>query len=297
MGTGETAALAAAAFWAAASLLYGKTNLSAWGMNLGKNVLASLILLTQLYIMSSLSGSDVLQADLWAWSWLGLSGVVGIMMGDTCYFRSLQILGPRKALIVSTTAPVFAAVLGYVLLDESVTVTVAAGMFVTTGAVAWVVSDGRSVDEAPGLFPGSPRAGIAAGILGAICQAVGAVCSKIGMQECDPVEASLIRLSVSAVGALVIVAALGQLKSVTTRLADLSVLRRFVPAVIVGTWLGIWLSQVAFKHASVSVAVTLLATTPLFAIPLVRIFYGHRVSGIAVVGTILAIVGVYLVVS
>jgi drug/metabolite transporter (DMT)-like permease len=297
MGTGEIAALAAAAFWAAASLLYGKTNLSAWGMNLGKNVIASLILLLQLYVMSSLSGSDIFQADSHAWSWLSLSGVIGIMIGDTCYFRCLQILGPRKALIVSTTAPIFAAVLGYVLLDESVTVTVAVGILVTTGAVVWVVSDGRSADESPGLFPGSTVAGVTAGILGAICQAIGAVCSKIGMEDCDPVEASLIRLSVSAVGAFFVVAALGQLKSVTTKLVDFGLLRRFVPAVIAGTWLGIWFSQVAFKHASVSIAITLLATTPLFAIPLVRVFYGHRVSGVAVVGTVLAIVGVYLAVS
>jgi drug/metabolite transporter (DMT)-like permease len=297
MGTGEIAALAAAAFWAAASLLYGKTNLSAWGMNFGKNVIASLILLVQLYVVSSLSGSGIFQADTHAWSWLSLSGVVGIMIGDTCYFRCLQILGPRKALIVSTTAPIFAAILGYVLLDESVTVTIAVGILVTTGAVVWVVADGRSADESPGLFPGSTIAGVVAGILGAICQAIGAVCSKIGMEGCDPVEAALIRLSVSAAGAFVIVAALGQLKSVTTKLADFGLLRRFVPAVIVGTWLGIWLSQVAFKHTSVSIAITLLATTPLFAIPLVRVFYGHRVSGVAVVGTVLAIVGVYLVVS
>ena len=297
MGTGELAALAAAAFWAAASLWYGKTNLSAWGMNLWKNVLASLILLVQLYVMSSLTRSDMFQADSRACSWLGLSGVVGIMIGDTCYFRSLQILGPRKALIVSTTAPIFAAVLGYLLLDEAITVTIAVGILVTTGAVAWVVSDGRSTDEAPGLFPGSTFAGVAAGIFGAICQAVGAVCSKIGMESCDPIEAALIRLAVSAVGAFIVVAALGQVKSVTTKLADVNLLRRFLPAVLMGTWLGIWLSQVAFKHATVSVAITLLATTPLFAIPLVRIFYGHRVSGVAVVGTVLAIVGVYLVVS
>ncbi|MEO2018515.1 MAG: DMT family transporter [Fuerstiella sp.] len=297
MGTGEIAALAAAVFWAAASLWYGKTNLSAWGMNLGKNVLASLILLVQLYVMSSLTHSDMFQADARAWSWLSLGGVVGIMIGDTCYFRSLQILGPRKALIVSTTAPIFGAILGYLLLDEAVTVTIAVGILVTTAAVAWVVSDGRSTDEAPGLFPGSTRAGVAAGIFGAICQAVGAVCSKVGMESCDPIEAALIRLAVSAVGAFVVVAALGQVRSVIAKLADVSLLRRFVPAVITGTWLGIWLSQVAFKHATVSVAITLLATTPLFAIPLVRIFYGHRVSGVAVAGTVLAIFGVYLVVS
>ena len=297
MGTGEFAAFGAAALWACASLLYGRTALSAWGMNLAKNILASLILVVQLLLISAIHGTPVFHADAEAWMWLGLSGIIGIVVGDTCYFRSLQIFGPRKALIVSTTAPIFAALFGAIFLDEVLTVTIAVGILITMTGVVYVVADRRSTNEAPGLYPGSTAAGILTGVSGAVCQALGAVCAKLGMNHCDPVESSLIRLFVSAIGALLVVVALRQLKDVLFRLRDRGLLTRFIPAVLLGTWLGIWLCQVAYKHTSVSIATVLLATTPLFAVPLVRLIYGHRITVQAVIGTLTAIGGVYLIVK
>lgn len=297
MGIGEFAALTAAFFWAAASLLYSKTDLSAWGMNFCKNVIASTILLVQLAVMCVISGNAIFAADRAAWFWLGLSGIVGIVMGDTFYLRSLQILGPRKALIVSTTAPLFAAVLGYLLLDEAVTVVMVAGILLTSGSVVWVVAGQTAIEESPGLYPGSKRRGVFCGILGAICQAVGAVFATHGLATCEPIEAAFIRLSVSAVVSFFVVLAMKEVRSVVRKTADRKLLKRFLPAIIIGTWLGIWLSQIAYKHSTVSITTTLLSTTPLFAIPLVRIFYGHRVSKVAVIGSLLAVFGVYLVVS
>lgn len=296
MGQGESAALLAAAAWASASLLYSGTKLSAWGLNLGKNILASGVLLIQLVIVTSFSGEPLFQADLNAWWWLGLSAVIGIVIGDTCYFRSLQILGPRKALIVSTTAPIFAAVLGFVLLGEAAGPAVLAGMLMTVGGVIYVIAERSSSGESPGLFPGSTASGVTAGIAAAVCQALGGVCSRIGMRDCGGVEGALIRLLVSAVGVIVIVAFRKQLREILRKLADRQLLKRFVPAVLLGTWLGIWLSQVAYKYATVSVATTLLATTPLFVLPLVRVFHGRRITPAAVGGTIIAVVGVALVV-
>lgn len=297
MGIGESAAIVAAFFWAAASLLYGKTKLSATGMNLIKNSLATVVLVFQLAVSAKLNHAPMFVADAAAWKWLALSGIIGVLLGDTCYFRSLQILGPRKALIVSTTAPLFAAFLGLLFLNEAVTIKMLAGILVTSAAVVWVVSGRKTSDESPGLFPGSVRSGVAYAIMGAICQAVGAVFAKYGLQSCEPVEASFIRLAVSAVGSLIVVYFMGDLKSVLRTTADRQLLQRLIPAVLMGTWLGIWLSQIAYKHTSVAIATTLLSTTPLFAIPLVRLFYGHRITRPAIVGTIAAVFGVYLVVS
>ena len=296
MGIGEIAGLSAAACWASASLLYSGTKLSAWGMNLGKNILATVILLLQLMFLALMDSSPVFAAGRSAWWWLGCSGVVGIVFGDTFYFRSLQILGPRKALIVSTTAPVFAALLGYVFLAEVMSPVVFTGMAMTISGVIYVVAERKTSGEAPGLFPGSPLQGVLAGICGAICQAVGGVCSRVGMRECDGVEGAFIRLAVSAVGVFVIVMLQRNLSTTFRQLCDRVLLKKFVPAVLLGTWLGIWLSQIAYKQSTVSVATTMLATTPLFAVPLVRIFYGVRITWQAILGTVLAVAGVCLIV-
>lgn len=130
-----------------------------------------------------------------------------------------------------------------------------------------------------------------------MCQAAGGVCSRIGMQGCGSVEGALIRLAVSAAAVALIVAWQGQLRDVWQKLKDRDLLRRLVPAVLMGTWLGIWLCQVAYKETSVSVATTLLATTPLFVIPLLRIFQQQKVTTRAIQGTIVATLGVVFVVA
>ncbi len=297
MGIGESAGLIAAACWASASLLYSGTKLTAWEMNCGKNVIASIVLLVQLLVVAVVSSNTIFNANQLAWWWLGWSGIIGIVVGDTLYFRSLQILGPRKALIVSTTAPVFAAILGYALLGEAISVMVIVGMTLTVSGVAYVVADRKSANESPGLFPGSAAQGVLAGLGGAVCQALGGVCSRIGMRDCDGVEGAFIRLSVSAACIVVVIICQRRLKTVSSKLADRTLLRKFIPAVLLGTWLGIWLSQIAYKFSTVSVATTLLATTPLFAVPLVRIFYGYRITLAAVLGTVVAVTGVFLVVQ
>jgi len=297
MGIGELAALGAALCWAAASLLYGQTKLSAWGLNLVKNILAAGVLLLQLLFLADWQQGIVFRAGSATWQWLALSGVIGIVIGDTLYFRSLQVLGPRKALILSTTAPLFAAVFGALFLNEVLTPVMLTGVLMTTGGVTYVVADRKSAHESPGLFPGSTALGVSCAIGAAVCQAAGGVCSRIGMQGCGSVEGAWIRLTVSAVAVGLIVAWQGQLRDVWQKVKDRELLRRLVPAVLMGTWLGIWLCQVAYKETSVSVATTLLATTPLFVIPLLRVFQQQKITARAVIGTVVATLGVVFVVA
>jgi drug/metabolite transporter (DMT)-like permease len=297
MGIGEIAALMAAACWASASLLYSGTKLSAWGMNCGKNVIATTVFSLQLLVIAGWNSSAVFNAGRETWWWLAWSSVIGIVIGDTLYFRSLQILGPRKALIVSTTAPVLAAALGYAFLSEAMSVMMLTGMIMTLSGVSYVVADRRSVSEAPGLFPGSTIQGVLAGLGGAICQALGGVCSRVGMRDCDGVEGAFIRLAVSTVCVVCVLLCQRQFRQVARSLFDHSVMKTFFSAVLLGTWLGIWLSQVAYKFATVSVTTTLLATAPLFAAPLVRIVYGHSITWSAILATTVAVVGVFLIVA
>lgn len=297
MGLGEGAALAAAILWAFASLLYAETRLTAWGMNFSKLVIAAGILLVQLLVVSAWHTEPPLSADGSAWLWLGVSGFVGLTVGDTFYFRSLQILGARRCLIVTTTAPVFAAILGWLLLGEVLLWLSILGIALTVGGIMWVVmeSDGRS--EEPGHYPGSQRQGIAYGLASSVCQAVGAVAAKLGMEQTGALEATFIRMLLAASFAFVVVVGRRQLASTIREVARRDVLARFLPAIICGTWLGVWFSLIAFEQtASVGIAQTLLATCPLFAIPLVRYRYGIPITLPALAGSVVAVLGICLIV-
>ena len=145
--------------------------------------------------------------------------------------------------------------------------------------------------------------GIATGTLSALCQSVGGVFSKLGMRDadgheiCGAVEATFIRLLVAAIVTLIVVVVRRQLSSIINRVIETSSLNLLIGATAIGTWLGIWLSQIAYSYSHVAVAQTLLSTCPLFAIPIVWLLHRHRVTMISVVGTIVALIGIAMVVK
>ena len=71
-------------------------------------------------------------------------------------------------------------------------------------------------------------------------------------------------------------------------------LRYIVPATALGTWLGIWLSLVAFSGNDIAIAQTLMSTCPLFAIPVMWILHRHRINRLAFFGTVVAFFGIWM---
>ena len=227
-----------------------------------------------------------------AWIYLAISGIVGIAIGDTFYFRSLQILGPRRSLVVATTAPIFGAIIGWWMLDEYVPWWSLVGIMIAISGIATVVLDKRGRQESPGHFPGSEWAGVACGLIAAICQASGGAISKLAMQECGALEATFVRLLTAVLFGCLFLPFLKRFKLDVHQLFRVTNLRLLLPAAALGTWLGIWCSQIGFYYASVAIATMFMSTSPLFAIPLVRYFDGHRISAQAIWGTLIAVIGI-----
>jgi len=69
-----------------------------------------------------------------------------------------------------------------------------------------------------------------------------------------------------------------------------------VLAAFLGTYLAIWLQQVAFKFTPAGIAQALLATSPLFVLP-IAVMLGDRVTGRAVLGVLVAIGGIWLLIG
>lgn len=303
-GPGELAGLAAAGFWACASLFYSRTRLTAWQINFGKNLLASVVLLIHLSLVTLPFDKPLFQADqrtLWL---LAGSSIFGILVGDTFYFRSLQILGPRRALIVSTASPLFATTVGWFYLHETLLAANIFGILLTLAGILIVISERSDGQETPGLYPSTMLKGVLCGLAGAVCNAGGATLSHIathgaeasGSQGCDALEATVIRVCVAAIGSLLSAMVFFRLRETTSAAFQPSALRSYGPAVICGPWLGIWMSQIAYRNSLLAIAITLTCTTPLFAMPMTRILYGHRITVRGLFGAVIALLGVYLTV-
>lgn len=293
--TGEIAALGTAFCWALGSLIFSRARVPAAALNLFKNVVATVLLLLTLWIVAHNRGTPTFQAGASAWGWLTLSGIVGIVIGDTFYFRSLQILGARRALVLTTLCPPMAALFAWYQIAEKPQLWALIGMFVTLSGVLVVIRERGTSGEGAGHYPGSTTAGVVFGLLGAASQAVGASWAKAGMQEeTGALEATFIRLLTAAVIGFLYCVARGYLREWARHLFAAGVPARLIPAATVGSYLGIWLSLVAFKETTIANATTLTSLMPVFIIPLVWIFLRQRVSPRAILGALIAVIGVFL---
>ncbi len=290
MGIGELAAAAAAFCWACSSVIYGRTRLNAWTINFAKNLFGLGFVTLHLIALWMLGENGLFSFSASAWMYLAISGIVGIAIGDTFYFRSLQILGPRRSLVVSTSTPIFGAIIGWWMLDEFVPWWSLVGILITITGIAVVVLDKQARKESPGHFPGSEWIGVGCGLVAAICQASGGAISKMAMEECSALEATFVRLLAAVVIGIISLPFLRRLK--LSLIFEKSNLQLLLPAAALGTWLGIWCSQIGFYFTSVAIATMLMSTSPLFAIPLVRFFDGHRISSRAIWGTLIALFGI-----
>ena len=143
------------------------------------------------------------------------------------------------------------------------------------------------------------------GLLASLCNACGGTFSRLGTfgseklsaGGCDPLEATVIRVCVASASCIAIAIVTRQLVSTARKSFDPSALKSYLPAVICGPWLGIWMSQIAYKNSYLAIVLTLTCTTPLFVMPMLRIAYGYQITGRAIIGTLVALTGVYLTVA
>src|SRR5207245_6523763 len=65
-------------------------------------------------------------------------------LGDTVFFESTRAIGVGRAMTISTTYPLGAAVIAAAFLDEPVTVPIAVGSLVTMAGLVLIVAVGRA---------------------------------------------------------------------------------------------------------------------------------------------------------
>lgn len=310
---GEAAALSAAFLWAAATLMFGKIGqqLAPVVLNLVKGAFAVVFILIALTIRGWAENSaGAPPLPLTSTIYLLLSGGIGIGLGDTAYFSAINVLGARRALLLETLAPPMTAVLAWIFIAERLSPMAVAGIALTLLGVAWVISE-----RVPGTDKPTWGNGIKVALLATFCQASGAVLSRAALVDnsVDPLWSSLLRLLAGLVfmGCLVVVQPqrLGEYRRRTvegwhdtwqtrwqaslTAMKTPKVIGAVAIAAFFGTYLGIWLQQIALKYTAAGIAQSLLATSPLFVLPMAALL-GDRISWRATIGAAIALAGVWL---
>lgn len=290
--TGALAALAAALCWTLASSLWHRlpTSLSAVQLNLLKNLLALVLLAPALALQPWRVGWEPLLL-------LAASGVLGIALGDSLYFAALRRLGTRRCLTLDAGGPAVTAVAGFLWLAEWPSPLQWLGVGLISLAVLLVARQKPERSPAAGLAvpAAAQRLGVLLALGALLCGSGGALLARAALRagELDPLQSAVLRL---AAASLVLLPLLRGVPASPPRPRPAQ--RRWplwLAATLLGTSAGIALQQTALQHLPGALAVALMATAPVMALPLAPL-EGDRPGVVGVLAALLALGGVSCVV-
>lgn len=228
---------------------------------------------------------------------LTLSGLIGIFLGDTALFLTMNRLGPRRSnILFSTNAPI-SAVLGWLFLGETIAGQKILGIAIVFAGVVMAIVFGkrRSQLSAWESVKGPMWIGGALGLIAALCQSVGSLIARPVMETgVDPATASTLRVLVSVVCLSALMAT--GIKAVQPR-AKLTLKTAGIVGLsgISAMGVGMTLILFALSGGKVGIVATLSAATPAWILPLIWIKTGERPAAFAWLGAALVIFGSSLI--
>jgi len=252
-------------------------------------IVASLMLMAAQWIF--LGAPWPVGVELDRWIWLGLSGIVGLVVGDAFLFQAFVLVGPRISMLMMSLAPILAAFTAWVFLGEALTLWQIMGIFLTLIGVMWVILEKNHIQ---GRQKENYLRGVLFGLGGATGQALGLVLAKNGLSgSFSPISGNFIRMFIAMI--VIWLITIIQKKSRTTIQVIINNPRakwKIIGGAFLGPVLGVSLSLFALQHTSVGVASTLMALAPVFILPIDYFYFKERFGRGAIVGTAIAMLGV-----
>lgn len=228
---------------------------------------------------------------------MALSGLVGIFVGDTALFASMNRLGPRRTGVLFATNAFFSALIGFWVFDERMGSQALIGGTLVIAGVMTAILLGRHKDESHAFEAthGNVLVGVALGLMAALCQALGAMIAKPVMTGgIDPVAATAVRVTATCAAQFVLLwsgfAAARELQPINAR-----ILGRVAFIGFLGMGVGMSLILTALKYGDVGTVGILSSVSPVLVLPLLWLRLGRAPAQGAWIGAGLTVLGTALV--
>ncbi len=237
------------------------------------------------------------------WLWLGLSGIIGLTLGDYFAFTAYRILGSSRTSLFSTFAPVAALLLGIIILGEQLNAVGILGMMISTGGIIWFIrttqkSKDKTIDKKHVVK------GIAFAILGAVGQGLGLVCAKKGLNithtvgaDLTAVHATWIRMVIGTIAAFSIAIfnknVLSEIKLICT---TKPLMAPVITGTIFGPVIGVSLSLYAASQIPVGIAQTIFSLLPITVIFAATVSGREKISKHSIIAASICMIGVFVLV-
>ena len=334
--SGELLALLSALVWAMSSVMLtlAAKKLDVLPLNLVRCVISTVFFWALLPFFGGLSALAAIPPSNWLW--LAVSVVALLVVGDTLYFRSLDLAGVSWAMPISSINPLWSVMLAAIFVGEPLTWSLLGGaVLVVLGTVLVSRSSGRVGEGAPAsadssvdtagsveLHSAGTHTRVDAGLLGGqrgeqeragglrdpgrrrkglLLALLVSVIWAVGSVSLKPATSgihSVVANSVRQPMAMLILLGLTLFRGQWRELrgVDAKSLRIIVVASLLGTGLGSLLLIMAVQLAGAGRSAVLASTSPLLAIPFSMMWLRERPTRWTVAGTLLATAGIVMVI-
>lgn len=300
---GELISIGVAFSWTATALLseFGSKRLGNLTLNVLRMALALLFSMAMFWVVTGVplpSGGT-----MEAYGWLLLSGLVGYVIGDFCLFQCYIIIGSRYGQLFMTLAPLAAAFMAWMTLGQEMTMMSIVAMVVTLfGIGISVLGRGERHKVALKL----PINGVLFAIGAALCQGIGLVLSKIGMDHYEtsavantpswmiPFSANFFRCIAGIIGFTVLLYFREGFSPLRDALHDRKGLSVATATTIFGPFVGVAFSLMALQYTAAGIASTLMAMTPIIILLPSYWLFHTKITWRAVLGAVISVIGVSL---
>ena len=312
MFVGEIISLFVAVSWTATALFaeVASKRMGSLPLNTLRMTMSLVLLSATLWLMMGTPWPRY--ADGATWIWLALSGIVGYVIGDYCLMQGYIYIGSRFGQLFMTLSAPTAAITGFLLLGERMHPLAIIGMIVTLCGISMSILSKKEDSVRLNL----PRRGIFFAAVAGICQGLGLVLSKIGLEHYHmalsvemletqhamslqiyvPFAATFIRATVGLLGFFVLLRVFNRdwKEKLHHAATDKKAMWCLLGATIFGPFIGVSASLLATMYTSTGIAQTLFALTPVLIIAPSAIFFHEKVTLREVLGAMLSVAGVSL---
>lgn len=223
------------------------------------------------------------------------SSIVGIFLGDTALFYTMNKMGPRRTAILFATNAPMTAIISYIVFSERLNAQQIMGCSIVMLGVFLAIVYGTTANQTHRWeqIKGSAIVGILSGLLASLCQASGALIIKPVMEDgADPITISALRVGISAIFLI----SLGFTKGFRKHSRSDS---KLTPKLVlwvagsgfVGMAMGMTLLLFGLARGEAGIVTTLSATTPVMMLPLLWIKTGERPALGSWLGAIFVVIG------
>jgi len=223
------------------------------------------------------------------------------VMGDFCLFQCYILIGSRFGQLFMTLAPLAAALTAWMTLGQRMMPVSIVAMLVTLFGIGISVL-GRGEHHRVSLK--LPLDGVLFAIAAAVCQGVGLVLSKIGMDHYEtvagmpewlvPFSANFYRCVAGIVGFTVLLYFRDGMGPLREALHDRKGLAVATATTIFGPFVGVGFSLMAVQYTAAGIASTLMAMTPIIILLPSYWLFHERITWRAVIGAVISVIGVSL---